>query len=348
MPNPLVSIVIPAYNAERTIGETICSVLRQSYENLDIIVVDDGSTDRTRATVVQWALKDSRINVITQRRAGVAAARNTGISVAKGTYIAPLDADDLWHPERVSLHVEALEAAGPGTAVAYSPFFLIDGEGRIYAKSQLYNCTGDVFERQLGQNLVGNGSGLTVRRTAAVEVGGYCPLLFEKGAQGCEDFLFQLELALKYRFVCVPQYLVGYRKYAGNMSSNLVQMRHSQLHMYEYLCAKYGLPRKMVGEHATETLWSLMRVIHQRQGKAAAGVEMLKWVRGFHQLADLAERIPEFLLMKLCRFFQRRPEVGFAVAGRLISMVSGPAPSGGGCGGSVSVSRHPGAEPASS
>lgn len=326
MPNPLVSIVIPAHNAERTIGETLCSVLRQTYAKLEIIVVDDGSTDRTRATVVQWALKDPRINVITQRRSGVAAARNTGISVAKGRYIAPLDADDLWHPERVQLHVEALEAAGPDTAVAYSPFFLINREGKVYAKSQLYNCTGDVFEKQLGQNLVGNGSGLTVRRSAAMEVGGYCPELFEKGAQGCEDFLFQLELAMRYRFVCVPQYLVGYRKYEGNMSSDLVQMRHSQLHMYDYLCAKYRLPRKVVGEHASETLWSLLRMIHKRQGRAAAGVEMLKWLRDFRQLGDIGERVSEFLLMRLGRFFQRRPEVGFAVAGRLISVAGGSAP----------------------
>ncbi|RBP40582.1 glycosyltransferase involved in cell wall biosynthesis [Roseimicrobium gellanilyticum] len=320
---PLVSVVIPAYNAGRTIVETLNSVLRQSYENLEIIVVDDGSTDGTCKLVRALAERDARIRVICQRKSGVALARNAGITAARGVYIAPLDADDLWHPKRVQLHVEALEAAGPDTAVAYSPFYLIDRDGKAFAKSVLYNYSGDVFERQLGQNLVGNGSGLTVRRSAAVEVGGYSSLLFEKGAQGCEDFLFQLELARRYQYVCVPHYLVGYRKYPGNMSSDLVQMRYSQLHMYAYLCSKYGLPKESVSKHASEILWSLVRVVLHSKGKRAAGMEILKWVRDLHQVTHIIECLTEFVLAKLGRLLRRFPEVGIAVASRVTAGVGG-------------------------
>jgi cellulose synthase/poly-beta-1,6-N-acetylglucosamine synthase-like glycosyltransferase len=322
MPIPLVSIVIPAHNAENTLDETIGSVVRQSHENLDIIIVDDGSTDRTWEMALAWVRKDVRIRVISQKNSGVALARNTGIEAARGAYIAPLDADDLWHPKRVQMHVEALEAAGQDTAVAYSPFFLVDGEGKAYAKSVLYNYSGDVFETQLGQNLVGNGSGLTVRRSAAMEVGGYSSLLLERGAQGCEDFLFQLELALRYRYVCVPHYLVGYRKYPGNMSSNLVQMRYSQLHMYAYLRSKYQLPKEAVREHASEILWSLVRVVHAEKGKTAAGVELMRWVRNFYQMTHIMQCISEFFLMKLGKLLRRFPQLGPSVASRLMAGVN--------------------------
>jgi glycosyltransferase involved in cell wall biosynthesis len=316
---PLVSVVIPAHNAEKTVLETLGSVLKQSYENLEVIVVDDGSTDGTCARVQSLAATDARIRVISQAKSGVAAARNAGIALASGTYIAPLDADDLWHPKRVQLHVEALEAAGVGTAAAYSPFYRIDEDGKAIAKSTLFNYTGDVFLQQLERNLVGNGSGMTARRDCVLSVGGYSTSLHKDGAQGCEDYLLQLELAYRYRYVCVPQYLVGYRVAQGTMSSDPVQMLCSQLHMYAYLKSKYGLGGDAVGRHASEILWSLVQVIHQRKGKLAAGREIFRWVRNFREVTHMLGHISEFVLLKLGRMLHRFPDVGFTIASRMVA-----------------------------
>src|SRR6476660_90490 len=101
MTRELVSVVVPAYNAEKTILETICSVRAQTYRNLDIVVVDDGSVDGTPGIVERHARTDSRVRLIRQANLGVAAARNRGIAEARADYIAPIDADDLWESTKI-------------------------------------------------------------------------------------------------------------------------------------------------------------------------------------------------------------------------------------------------------
>ncbi|MCS6813258.1 MAG: glycosyltransferase [Cyanobacteria bacterium] len=105
---PLVSVVIPAYNAEKCLAETLTSVLAQTYEHLEVLVVNDGSTDGTADLASQIMLRDRRLKVITQSNAGAAAARNTGIRHAQGEYIAPIDADDLWHPQAIEKMVDCM------------------------------------------------------------------------------------------------------------------------------------------------------------------------------------------------------------------------------------------------
>src|SRR3954447_3775690 len=94
---PDVSVVMPAYNAEATIGQTISSALAQTFRNFELIVVNDGSRDRTANIVQELSANDPRITLVTQKNRGVAAARNYGISLARTELIATLDADDIWH-----------------------------------------------------------------------------------------------------------------------------------------------------------------------------------------------------------------------------------------------------------
>src|SRR5690349_1993835 len=94
--NSIVSVIVPAYNASRTLGETIESVLAQSFSNLELIIVDDGSTDRTQDVVSEYEHRDERIIYVWQINSGVSVARNKGIEIAKGKYISIIDADDLW------------------------------------------------------------------------------------------------------------------------------------------------------------------------------------------------------------------------------------------------------------
>ena len=116
----LVSVVVPAYNAEATIDQTLQSVRSQSYPHLEVIVVDDGSTDGTRGIVLSHAAQDRRIRLVWEPNSGVAAARNHGIRVARGDLIAPVDADDLWSPEKVARQVDVFDREGHGVTLVYT------------------------------------------------------------------------------------------------------------------------------------------------------------------------------------------------------------------------------------
>ena len=120
MGGTLVSIVIPAFNCARTIAETLGSAQGQTHAELDIIVVDDGSTDGTAEIVARHAAADPRIRYLRQANSGVAAARNHGIAEARGPYVALLDADDLWHPTKIAAQLRRFEERGPATALVYT------------------------------------------------------------------------------------------------------------------------------------------------------------------------------------------------------------------------------------
>lgn len=124
---PLVSVVIPAYNACTTLGETLRSLQNQSWPNIEIIVVDDGSRDDT------WKVLESSdvaVRAVRQSNAGLAGARNTGLAAARGQYVALLDADDLCEPERLALQVACLEAH-PDMVLCCSDFSAFDTRGEI-------------------------------------------------------------------------------------------------------------------------------------------------------------------------------------------------------------------------
>lgn len=118
--NPTVSVIIPTYNCERYIAETINSILNQTLSDIEVIVVDDGSTDRTREIVASF---DTTVRLITQPNARVCAARNRGISEAVGQYICLMDHDDYWFPHKLEQQVALLQAQ-PEVGVVYSAFIL--------------------------------------------------------------------------------------------------------------------------------------------------------------------------------------------------------------------------------
>src|SRR5579864_8402353 len=133
-PDPsLVSVIIPAYNAERFLRYTLASAQAQTYEHVEIIVVDDGSTDSTVDIALAAAAADKRVRVLRQENLGVAAARNRALGESRGDFIAPLDADDVWHPQNLALQVAALKVARSTTAVSYAWSVVIDERGRFRA-----------------------------------------------------------------------------------------------------------------------------------------------------------------------------------------------------------------------
>ena len=225
--SPLVSVVVPAFNAAKTISDTLRSISQQTYAALEIVVVDDGSTDETAEIARHHGETDSRVRVITKLNGGVASARNAGIHCTTGAFVAFIDADDLWHPTKIAKQLKVLLAGGPDMALVYAPFRQIDADGRVLASPHKYGVNGWVIHRHFYSNFVGNGSALLVRRSVLEEFGGFDSCLLQQGAEGCEDLLLQLRIATRYRFGEVSEYLVGYRRLADNMSSNTDQMIRS-------------------------------------------------------------------------------------------------------------------------
>jgi glycosyltransferase involved in cell wall biosynthesis len=223
----LVSIIIPAYNADQYIERTLRSASNQTHDNIEIIIVDDGSTDRTREIAERFAVDEPRINVISVPNGGVARARNIGLSTARGIFVAFLDADDLWHPTKIERQLLFIDALDPDYAACYTLTRAIDSYDNVTGGSALKPETGYILSRHLYARFVGNGSNLLVRTQVAQEVGGFDPSYADAGIGGCEDFDFELKIAARYRMAGLPSYLVGYRLYRGNMSSNQQRMVRS-------------------------------------------------------------------------------------------------------------------------
>jgi glycosyltransferase involved in cell wall biosynthesis len=237
--NETVSVIVPAYNAAKTIDETLMSVRSQSWRDLEIIVVDDGSTDDTRERAERHAAEDARVRVIRQPNGGVAAARNRGVAEAAGDLVAPVDADDLWRPTKIEKQLVSLRAAGEAVALVYTWFATIDEAGRIIAQDNSSDEEGNVLRRMCMGNLVGNGSSPLMRKQAVVEAGGYDSSLRAQGAEGCEDLKLYFTIAECHRFAVVREHLTGYRWTPENMSSDGRKMLRSYDLVMDPLRAKY-------------------------------------------------------------------------------------------------------------
>ena len=233
---PIVSVVIPAFNAENTLAETVESVLAQTLQSIEVIIVDDGSTDTTQHIAFHYVNRDTRVKVIVQANSGVADARNAGIYAAKAPYIAPIDADDLWHPTFLEKLYAALFTAGEKTLFAFANFRFMNDQGTVVGDSSVRIINLYAFNRFMIKNFVGNGSGMMFRRDAAVAVNGYDRRLqHEYNAVGCEDYLMQLRLSFRGHVISVNEFLVGYRLTKCAMSSNKLRMLKSRHHAYEIL-----------------------------------------------------------------------------------------------------------------
>ncbi|NZD61450.1 glycosyltransferase family 2 protein [Rhizobium sp. WYCCWR 11290] len=237
--SPLVTIVIPAYNAERTLVETLRSVSAQSYDKLEILVVDDGSRDGTFDLASDYSLTDRRVRVLRQDNGGVARARNHGVRKARGLYIAPVDADDVWHPSKIELQLEAVLKFPDGNGVAYNWYAAIDENGIIFGHSRPVLHQGNIFEPLLRENFIGNGSTPLMPRAEILRCGGYDAGLRDNGAEGCEDLKLYLALAETLPFALVPDFLTGYRFTRGNMSSNAYRMLKSHALVMAPIIARY-------------------------------------------------------------------------------------------------------------
>jgi glycosyltransferase involved in cell wall biosynthesis len=226
--DPLVSVILPVYNGAEFVGAALESALSQTYRHIEIIAINDGSTDGTPAVLDLYALGDSRIRVLTQANGGVARARNRGISVAHGDFIAPLDADDLWEPTKIDRQMQRMLGSGNETGFVYSWWVWIDASGTVLDRSPRWMFEGHTFETLLQINFTGNASVPLFRRHCVEASGGYNEQLAATGAGGCEDWELVLRVAERYKAAVVPEILLGYRRRTGSMSTACDTMWRSQ------------------------------------------------------------------------------------------------------------------------
>ena len=260
----LVSVVIPNYNGALWIDETLRSVRAQTHGDLEILVVDDGSTDHSAAIVERHAAEDARVRLIRQANAGVAAARNNGWRAARSDLIAFVDSDDLWTPDKIERQLARLLAPdAPG--LVYTGYAQIDGESRTIERRPCPDFEGSVLPRLALGNFIGNGSAALVRREVLEQCNGFESALHHARAQGCEDLLFYCRAAEHCQFGAVADHLVGYRTLPNNMSSDGRRMLRSWMMVIDEIGGRRPelLPNFAEGI-AYFAAWTMRRSLYQR------------------------------------------------------------------------------------
>lgn len=219
---PLVSVVMPAYNAERTLEASMRSVLGQSHSNLELLVVDDCSRDATRAIVERAAAADRRIVPLWQRvNAGVAAARNAGLEAASGAYVAFLDSDDTWRAGKLEAQLSFMH--GSGIHACYASYRRVDERGN--ALSVVTPPRRVDYRRMLRSNWIGNLTGIYDRRLGD----------FRFQRVGHEDYAFWLQVvrrAGEARRLHDPAPVADYLVRDGSLSADKLKAARWQWHIY--------------------------------------------------------------------------------------------------------------------
>jgi len=215
--NPTVSVIIPTYNRANLVDKAIKSVLSQTYQDFEIIVIDDGSTDNTEEII--RGFKDKRVKYIKKykKNRGISATRNIGIKVARGKYIASLDSDDEWLPDKLDKQIKILQDGPPELGVVYSNSCYIDESGKNMNKlPKPKKLEGYIYEDLLGGNYVGTPSTVLIRKECFQQVG-----LFDDLLNTQADWDMWIRIAKYYRFALIKTPLVRYRLHSNQLSKNL-------------------------------------------------------------------------------------------------------------------------------
>lgn len=227
-----ITVVIPVYNAEAYLDKTIQSVLAQSYSDFEVILVNDGSQDRSVEICEQF--HDPRIQILHQENQGPAAARNLGIRHAQGEYVAFLDGDDLWTEDKLARHIEHLDR-NPEVGVSFCPSRFIDDQGNEMGLLQLTKMSEITPIDLLCRTPIGNGSVPVIRRSILEaiefvnEAGEVCYFNPDRRLHPSEDVECWIRIALKTKcqFGGIPEALTLYRISSQSHSAQLMKKLHS-------------------------------------------------------------------------------------------------------------------------
>jgi glycosyltransferase involved in cell wall biosynthesis len=220
------SIIIPLYNAEKYISETIQSVLNQAYKDWELIIIDDGSSDSS-SNIVSYFLDDKRISLHHQKNSGVSVARNNGFSIARGGFITFLDADDVWLED--NLHDKINYLRSNEFDVVYSKYNVIDEKSELILvnlKKNTYPTLDDILLSK--GNYSTAPSGIVIKAEVLKKIGGFDTNLSNNADQ---DLWIRI-LANNYKIVLIEKILWNYRIHANNMSNNVALLEKDSIYMF--------------------------------------------------------------------------------------------------------------------
>lgn len=237
--NPMVSVVIPTYNRADTVARAIRSVLTQTFEDWELVVVDDDSADDTEKVVASFG--DSRIHYIRhEHNRGQSAAQNTGIQSSRGTYVAFLDSDDEWLPEKLAKVLDRFEASTNDVGLVYSGKKLVTEAGRML-KVRSPTLQGDVCKHLLEWDFIGSCSRVVVRRSILELVGG-----FDEQLVNCQDWDLWIRVSKVSRVAAVPDCLVIRYLGTDQVTGSLRSICRGKARMIEKYCGQ--MPSSALGK----------------------------------------------------------------------------------------------------
>jgi hypothetical protein len=221
-----VSVIIPVYNREFLVARAIESVLSQTYKKLEVVLVDDGSTDGTGAVLDRYADRyQGKVRVVHQDRSGQVIARNNGIGIATGAYIAFLDSDDTWLPEKLGCQIPLFQK---DIGLVYAGIFEVGQNGQVLrVVLPEKKMRGYVYHRLLEKNAITGGS-VVVTREALDRVG-----LFDEKLRAAENWDLWIRISKHFLVDFVNEPLVTYFRHKGNMSSDMELMQNAAIFIYE-------------------------------------------------------------------------------------------------------------------
>ena len=263
---PLVTVVIPAYNYGRFLADAIRSVLAQTFTDYELIVIDDGSTDNTPEVAEQFA---GRIRYVRQPNSGLSATRNKGVALGTGDYIAFLDADDEWLPEKLATQVPVLQTH-PEVGIVTSLFTLMDAERRPMQGLKPAQAPGTTF-REVIRRGTAIPSSFLVRRSVFEALNG-----FDTALPVMEDFDFGLRLAARFGTFHLSQPLGRYRIHGPSLSQKVEKVYPCYIRIFERLLAARdrAIPTGVVVERLAHYryLWGRHQAIN---GNAPEGRKLM-------------------------------------------------------------------------
>lgn len=216
----LVSVIIPSYNHAPFLSDAIQSVMQQTYRSVEIIVIDDGSTDETEHVVTSYR----SVRYVKQKNSGVTAARNAGLKLCSGSYVVFLDADDRLLSEAIEIGARSL-MANPDCALTFGSFYMIDTEGRRRGLCHPLRQRKYGYRDFLEQNFIGNPGVALYRREPLVAVDG-----FDSANQAAGDYDLYLRLTHAFPVACHTEPVLEYRRHGSNMSNDPAVMLPACLH----------------------------------------------------------------------------------------------------------------------
>lgn len=220
--SPLISIIIPMYNTSKFIKQTVESILAQTYSNFEVIIVDDGSTDNGAEVVKALMPKDSRIKYIYQSNQGVSAARNNAIENSQGEYLAFLDSDDLWLPNKLKKQVNRIISTGMDACYCGYQYFCDDIRGKTFPKRYF---EGKILLEVIKEKVSVWTSTVVVKRSIVINNS----ITFKSGLNWAEDMDFFYRLLYKCEFCCVKEILALYRQRPNSLSVSSDRLPEIQL-----------------------------------------------------------------------------------------------------------------------